>query len=217
MSFFQFFVWGAWLITIGNYWFDTRHWETTQFGLVFGTMGVASLFLPAIMGIVADRWVSAQKLYGILHLLYAIVLFCLPQIDRPTDFIYLMLLAMCFYMPTIALSNSISYSVLKQNGREIINDYPQIRVFGTIGFIAAMWMTNLSDNKATASQFYIAGVAALFLGTYAFTLPDCKPPHRLRTKAGWTETLGPRLSACSAIIKWRCSSFFRCCSAAHYS
>ena len=190
MSFFQFFVWGAWLITIANYWFGTKQWEGTQFGLVFSTMGVASLFMPTLTGIIADRWVNAEKLYGILHILYACVLFYIPQVTTPTEFIYIMLLAMCFYMPTIALSNSISYTVLKISGKDVVKDFPPIRVFGTIGFIIAMWMTNLSGNKATDYQFYIAGTGAILLGLYAFTLPACKPQRLTKENASLTETLG---------------------------
>lgn len=191
MNFFQFFVWGAWLITIANFWFGTKHWEGTQFGLVFGTMGIASLFMPTLTGILADRWINAERLYGILHVLYALVLFYLPQVESPGNFIYVMLVAMCFYMPTIALSNSISYTALKNSSdSDVVKDFPPIRVWGTIGFIAAMWLTNLTGNKATAYQFYIAGIAAILLGLYAFTLPKCKPQHTKSEKSSLTETLG---------------------------
>ncbi len=191
MNFFQFFVWGAWLITIANFWFGTKQWDGTQFGLVFGTMGIASLFMPTLTGIIADRWINAEKLYGVLHILYALVLFYLPQVETPTYFIYVMLLAMCFYMPTIALSNSISYTALKNSkDADVVKDFPPIRVWGTIGFIAAMWLTNLSGNKATAYQFYIAGIAAILLGFYSFTLPKCKPQHVKGEKASFIESLG---------------------------
>lgn len=190
MSFLQFFVWGAWLITIANYWFGTKQWEGTQFGLVFGTMGIASLFMPTLTGIIADRWINAEKLYGVLHILYACVLFYIPQVVAPEQFIYVMLLAMCFYMPTIALSNSISYTALKNNAKDVVRDFPPIRVWGTIGFIAAMWITNLTGNKATESQFYIAGIGAVLLGLYAFTLPPCKPQRLTKENASLTETLG---------------------------
>ena len=115
MSFLQFFVWGAWLITIANYWFGTKHWEGTQFGLVFSTMGFASIFMPTLTGIIADRWINAERLYGILHILYAGALFALTKVEDPTTFIYVMFVAMCFYMPTIALHNSIAYTALKNN------------------------------------------------------------------------------------------------------
>jgi len=206
MNFFQFFVWGAWLITIANYWFGTKNWEGTQFGLVFGTMGIASLFMPTLTGIIADRWVNAEKLYGILHILYAAVLFYMPQVGTPTMFIYIMLLAMCFYMPTISLSNSISYTALKQNNSDIVKDFPPIRVFGTIGFIVAMWITNLTGNKATDYQFYIAGIAALILGVYAFTLPKCKPQRLISENASITETLG--LEAFKLFGNYKMALFF---------
>jgi NHS family xanthosine MFS transporter len=154
-------------------------------------MGIASLFMPTITGILADRWINAEKLYGILHILYALVLFYLPQVETPENFIYVMLLAMCFYMPTIALSNSISYTALKNSSDgDVVKDFPPIRVWGTVGFIAAMWLTNLSGNKATAYQFYIAGIAAILLGLYAFSLPKCKPQHTKAEKSSLVETFG---------------------------
>ena len=206
MSFLQFFVWGAWLITIANYWFGTKQWEGTQFGLVFGTMGIASLFMPTLTGIIADRWVNAEKLYGILHLLYAIVLFFIPQVTTPTNFIYIMLAAMCFYMPTIALSNSISYTSLKLNDKNIVKDFPPIRVWGTVGFIVAMWITNLSGSKANEYQFYIAGIGALILGIYSFTLPKCEPQRLTKENASWVETLG--LEAFKLFGNYKMALFF---------
>lgn len=190
MSFMQFFVWGAWLITIANYWFGTKQWDGTQFGAIFATMGFASLVMPTLSGIIADRWVNAEVLYGILHILYAGVLFYLPQVDTPNSFFWVMLVAMCFYMPTISLSNSISYTTLKLTKLDIIKNFPPIRVWGTIGFIVAMWTTNLTGNKATAYQFYIAGAAALALGIYAFTLPKCKPEKRIGEKKTFVQALG---------------------------
>lgn len=191
MSFLQFFVWGAWLITIANFWFGTKQWEGTQFGLVFGTMGIASLFMPTLTGIIADRWINAEKLYGVLHILYALILFYLPEVTTPDYFIYVMLSAMCCYMPTIALSNSICYTALKNNAdNDVVKDFPPIRVWGTVGFIAAMWITNLTGSKATAYQFYIAGIAAIVLGLYAFTLPKCKPQHTQNQTSSIVATLG---------------------------
>ena len=205
MSFFQFFVWGAWLITIANYWFGTRHWDGTQFGLVFGTMGIASIFMPTLTGIIADRWVNAERLYGVLHLLYAVILFFIPQISDPNTFIYVMLAAMCCYMPTIALSNSISYNALKSNGYDVVKDFPPIRVWGTVGFIVAMWVTNLTGSKATEFQFYIAGIGAVLLGIYAFTLPKCKPKNT-KANATLSETLG--LEAFKLFGQYKIALFF---------
>ena len=206
MSFLQFFVWGAWLITIGNYWFGTKNWEGTQFGLVFGTMGIASLFMPTLTGILADRWINAEKLYGFLHIVYAIILFGIAQVSSPDNFIYVMLAAMCCYMPTIALSNSISYTSLKLNNKNIVKDFPPIRVWGTIGFIVAMWITNLTGSKATEFQFYIAGIGALVLGIYSFTLPKCKPQHLIKQNASFVETLG--LEAFKLFTNYKMALFF---------
>ena len=206
MSFLQFFVWGAWLITIANYWFGTKNWDGTQFGLVFSTMGIASLFMPTLTGIIADRWVNAEKLYGILHLLYAAVLFCLPIVTDSTTFIYVILLAMCFYMPTISLCNSVSYNGLLLNKSDIVKDFPPIRVYGTIGFIAAMWITNLTGNKATAYQFYIAGIAAVILGIYAFTLPESKPQRLIKANASTVDILG--LGAFKLFADYKMALFF---------
>lgn len=204
--FLQFFVWGAWLITIANYWFGTRQWDGTQFGMVFSTMGIASLFMPTLTGIIADRWVNAEKLYSVLHILYAIVLFYLTTITTPESFIYVMLLAMCFYMPTISLGNSISYSALKSSGKDVVKDFPPIRVWGTIGFIAAMWITNLTGNKATEYQFYIAGIAAVVLALFAFTLPKCPPQPQQSENKTLAQTFG--LEAFKLFANYKMALFF---------
>ncbi len=206
MSFMQFFVWGAWLITIANYWFGTKQWDGAQFGLIFATMGFASLFMPTITGIIADKWVSAEKLYGILHILYAATLIYIPQVETPNEFFWTIFLAMCFYMPTISLSNSISYTTLKSNNLDVVKDFPPIRVWGTIGFIAAMWITNLTGSKASANQFYIAGVAALALGLYSFSLPKCPPSKLLEEKSTIFQKFG--LDAFKLFADYKMALFF---------
>jgi MFS transporter, NHS family, xanthosine permease len=175
MNFLQFFVWGSWLITIGNYWFQTKGWSSSEFGIIFSTMGIASLFMPAIAGMIADRRLNAEKLYGILHLCSGITMAMLPQVTDPFTFFWVILLAMVFYMPTIALANSIAYTGLKNNNLDVVKSFPPIRVFGTIGFIAAMWVVNLTGNKASANQFYISAAISIILGIYSFTLPKCPP------------------------------------------
>ncbi len=206
MSFLQFFVWGAWLITIGNYWFETRQWAPDQFGWVFSTLAISSLFMPAITGIIADKWINAEKLYGILHLGYGITLFFLPQVNDPIVFILVMGLAMLFYMPTISLSNSVAYSILKTNNYDVIKVFPPIRVWGTLGFIAAMWVTNLTGNKSTASQFYIAAVGALILGIYAFTLPKVNPENKITENSTLSEKFG--LNAFKLFNDYKLALFF---------
>jgi len=175
MSFLQFFIWGSWLITIGAYWFQTKHWSGAEFGAIFSTMGIASIFMPSLMGIVADKWVNAEKLYGFLHILGGVVLFTVPLVDNPGTMFWVMLLNMVFYMPTLALSIAVSYSVLKKEGRDVLKDYPPIRVWGTIGFIVALWTVSLLHIETSSKQFYVAGGAAILLGLYSFTLPKCPP------------------------------------------
>jgi len=206
MSFLQFFVWGAWLITFGVYWFQNKQWSGTEFGANFATMGIASLFMPTLMGIVADRWINAEKLYGVLHILYGITLFYLAQVNDPNTFFWMILLAMIFYMPTISLSNSISYNALKNNGFDVIRDFPPIRVWGTIGFIVAMWITNLSGNKDSAMQFMIAGTLAVVLGFYSFFLPKCPPLGKTEGKKTWVETFG--LDAFKLFANYKMALFF---------
>lgn len=175
LNFFQFFIWGSWLLTIGAYWFQNKHWSGTEFGAIFSTMGIASLFMPAIAGIIADRWINAERLYGIFHICGAIVLFLVPTVNNPNAMFWIMLLNMVFYMPTIALAITVGYSVLKNKGLDVIKDYPPIRVWGTVGFIVALWVVSLSGLETSSGQFYVASIASLFLGLYAFTLPACPP------------------------------------------
>ncbi len=175
MNFLQFFIWGAWLLTIGAWWFQNRHWSGTGFGAIFSTMGIASLFMPALMGIVADKWINAERLYGILQICGAAVLCYIPHVQDPATMFWVMLLNMVFYMPTIALAITVSYNALKNEGMDVVRDYPPIRVWGTVGFIAATWTTSLSGLETSAGQFYVAAAASLALGLYAFTLPPCRP------------------------------------------
>jgi len=182
MNFLQFFIWGAWLITIGVYWFQNKHWSGAQFGAIFSTMGIASLFMPSLAGIVADKWINAEKLYGIFHLLGAVMLFIIPTIGDPGTLFWVMLLTMIFYMPTIALAIAVAYNGMKEAGLDLVRDYPPIRVWGTIGFIAATWTTSLLGLEASSGQFYVASASSALLGIYAFTLPAC-PPRLVRANS----------------------------------
>jgi NHS family xanthosine MFS transporter len=181
MSFLQFFIWGAWLITVGNYWFSTKQWSGAEFGAIFSTLGLSSIIMPALTGIIADKWMNAEKLFGILHILGGLILCYIPQVDNPASFFWVIFMAMLCYMPTISLSNSIAYTILKNNSFDVVKIFPPIRVWGTVGFIVAMWITNLSGNKASANMFYISAAAAIALGIYSFFLPKC-PPQKLISK-----------------------------------
>lgn len=206
MSFLQFFVWGAWLITIGTYCLNAKGWTFPQFGAIFSTLALASLFMPALTGIIADKFINAERLYGVLHVLYGLILFYVPKVDDPGSFYYVILAAMICYMPTISLSNSIAYTILKREGHDVVKVFPPIRVWGTIGFIAAMWITNLTGSKANANQFIIGGIAAVALGIFSFTLPKCPPPKTISKGAGFIEQMG--LQAFKLFANYRMALFF---------
>ena len=206
MSFFQFFVWGAWLITIGTYCFNAKGWTGAQFGAIFSTLALSSLFMPALVGIIADKFINAEKLYGILHILYGLILLYVPSVNDPDTLYYVIFAAMICYMPTISLSNSIAFTILKNNNYDVVKVFPPIRVWGTIGFIVAMWITNLSGSKANANQFIIAAVGAVILGIFSFTLPKCPPPKTIDQNAGFIEQMG--LKAFKLFANYKMALFF---------
>lgn len=206
MSFLQFFVWGAWLITVGNYWFGTKQWSGEQFGAIFSTLGISSIIMPAITGIIADKYINAEKLYGFLHIIGGIILLYIPQVEDPITFYWVIFGAMLCYMPTISLSNSVAYTILKNNNFDVVKVFPPIRVWGTIGFIAAMWLTNLTDNKASANMFYIAAFSAVILGIYSFSLPKCPPQKLISENATVFQKLG--LDAFKLLGTYKMALFF---------
>jgi len=206
LSFFQFFVWGAWLLTIGTYCLNAKGWTGAQFGAIISTLALSSLFMPALTGIIADRWMNAERLYGLLHIIYGAVLFYVPKVNDPDTLYYVIFAAMICYMPTISLSNSISYTILKRNNYDVVKVFPPIRVWGTIGFIVAAWTTNLSGSKANASQFLIGGAVAIALGIYAFTLPKCPPQKSIDKNASVIEQLG--LNAFKLFANYKMALFF---------
>ena len=173
LNFFQFFVWGAWLLSIGKYLGATLHFEGSKIGTFFLTLGFASLFMPGVMGIIADRWVSPNKLYGISHFIGAILLVVAAQQTTFNGIFWIMLLYLMLFMPTIALDNTICYCLLERNKYDIVKTFPPIRVWGTIGFIIATWITDLAGWGLSNMQLIFAAVFSALLGIYAFTLPDC--------------------------------------------
>ena len=206
LSFLEFFIWGSWLITIGAYWFQNKQWGGAEFGAIFSTMGISAIFMPTITGIIADRWINAEKLLGICHLLGAAILFYIPNVNDPDTFYWVLLVYMLFYMPTIALANTVSYTALVKNGNNIVKDFPPIRVWGTVGFIVAMWIVSLLKIETSASQFYVASAASLVFGLYAFTLPKCPPGGKNTNSKSWIDTFG--LKAFSLFKNSKLALFF---------
>lgn len=212
LSFLQFAVWGAYLTSMGNYLGSIGLGQ--QIGLFYAMQGFVSILMPAIMGIIADRWIPAQKLLGISHLIAAIFLgaagYYGMQHSNSTDFTTLFTLyslSVMFYMPTIALSNSVAYSALINNNFDTIKTFPPIRTFGTIGFIIAMLFVNFAGFKNgsftlnfsnsqgfvsfqnTYAQFFVSAFLGIVLFAYSFTLPHC-PTNKSDEKQTLSDALG---------------------------
>lgn len=184
MNFLEFFIWGSWLISLGGYMIVTLGFTGTQVGSIYATMGVASLFMPALLGIVADRWVNAERVLGLCHLTGAALLFWASSVTDYNTMYMIMLLNAMVFMPTIALNNTVSYAVLKKEKIDVVKVFPPIRVWGTVGFVVAMWVVDLCHWNLSASQLYVSALSSLVLGLYAFTMPACRP-----TKSGKQRTL----------------------------
>ena len=192
LSFLQFFVWGAWLISLGGYMFTFDGDKCARGSLVgatYGTMGIASLFMPALLGFVADRFINAEKLLGICHLLAAAALFWAYQTVDVENLYWVILTVSIFYMPTIALSNTVSYNLLTKNNYDVQKAFPPIRVWGTIGFIVAMWLVDLTGWRSNHNQFMLSLVGCLVMAVFSFTLPP-SPPSKAAKSSSIVNILG---------------------------
>jgi MFS transporter, NHS family, xanthosine permease len=189
MNFLQFFVWGSWLISLGGYLIVTLKFSGSQVGSIYATMGIASLFMPSLMGIVADRWMNAERVLGLCHIVGALLLIYAAQLSDYTVMYFVMLLNSMFYMPTIALNNSVSYALLQKEGIDIVKVFPPIRVWGTVGFIVAMWAIDFGKWTVSPIQLYVSSIAGILLGIYAFTLPAC-PPTKIKSDGSLLSNLG---------------------------
>jgi MFS transporter, NHS family, xanthosine permease len=189
MNFIQFFVWGSWLISLGDYMIVTLGFTGGQVGSVYSTIGIGSLFMPGLVGIVADRWMNVERVYGICHLIGAALLLWASTVRDFHTLHVIMLLNAMVYMPTIALNNTLAYNALGRMGLNPIQSFPPIRVWGTVGFIAAMWMVDLAGWTKSELQLYASAGGALVLGIYGFTLPKC-PPAKTESKRRVVSALG---------------------------
>jgi MFS transporter, NHS family, xanthosine permease len=189
MNFLEFFVLGSWLISLGAYMFNVLNFSGVQVTSIYGTMGIASLFMPALLGIVADRWVNVERVLGACHIIGAGLLFWASTVSDFNTLYIIMLFNSMVFMPTIALNNTVSYIILEERKFNIVKDFPPIRVWGTVGFVCAMWMVDLAGWTKSPLQLYISAGAGLFLGFYAFTMPKC-PPVKVDTKRSLASSLG---------------------------
>ena len=213
MNFLEFAVWGAYLTCMGNYLGVAGLGDKISW--FYAIQGIVSIFMPTLMGIVADKYMQPQRVLGLCHLLAGgFMLSCWwlgeqagfgNELSDKSLFIALYTMSVAFYMPTIALTNTVAFTILKNNGLDTVKDFPPIRVLGTVGFIATMWFVNcafmdesgfgftLGDNphkfQYTYLQFMVSGILSLVLCAYCFTLPECKLQKK-ETKVSLVESLG---------------------------
>ena len=194
LNYLEFAVWGAYLTCVGVY--LTKIGMASMIGYFFMIQGIVSICMPAIMGIIADRWVPAQRLLGLCHLMAGLFMLAAAWYGytegNNSEFAVLFSLysiSMAFYMPTLALTNSVAYSALVKAGMDTVKDFPPIRVFGTIGFICAMWFVDITGFMSNHNQFVTSGVLSLLLFLYTFTLPAC-PIARDGDKQSFVDAFG---------------------------
>ena len=209
MNFLQFAVWGAYLTSMGNYLGPAG--MGTKIAWFYAIQGIVSIFMPTLMGIIADKFIQPQKLLGICHLVAGSMMLGLAYLGstsptpNPALFIAIYTVSVAFYMPTLALSNTAAFTILKNHVLDTVTHFPPIRVFGTVGFIATMWFVNcacLTDGsfgftlareagkfQYTYMQFGVSGVLGILLFLYCFTLPAC-PLVKCETRRSFSQMLG---------------------------
>ena len=213
MNFLEFAVWGAYLTCMGNYLGVAGLGDKISW--FYAIQGIVSIFMPTLMGIVADKYIQPQRLLGLCHLFAgAFMLGCWwlgmeagfgQELPNKSLFIALYTISVAFFMPTIALANTTAFTILKNNGGDTVKDFPPIRVLGTVGFIMTMWFVNcavwqdgsfsltLADNgykfQYTYNQFFVSGILSIVLFLYCFTLPQCLIEKK-NQKVSLVESLG---------------------------
>jgi nucleoside transporter len=200
MMFLQFFIWGAWYVTMGTYLDKVLHATGIQVGAAYSAMAIATIFSPIFVGMIADKFFSAQKLLGVLHIVGALLLYYITRIDNPSMFYWIVLLYSLMYAPTLALANSVAFRQMNDPAKE----FPSVRFLGTIGWIAVGWMIDRVFKLQTeqlAQTFVIAAVASGILGLLSFTLPDTPP------KAKGTQTTFAKVLGADALVLFKDRSF----------
>ncbi len=188
MMFLEFFIWGAWYVTMGTYLDKVLHATGVQVGAAYSAMAIATILSPFFVGMIADRFFSAQKVLGVLHLAGALLLFYITSITNPDGFYWILLLYSLMYAPTLALANSVAFRQMQDPGKE----FPSIRVLGTVGWIVIGLMIDkvfMIKTEDLALTFKIAAFASLALGALSFFLPQT-PPKAKGTKSTVAQILG---------------------------
>lgn len=198
LSFIEFAVWGAYLTSLGN--FLANNGLAAQIGWFYAIQGIVSLFMPSLIGIIADRWLQAQRMLSLCHLLAAVfmasaAIYCMgAEIIQFAPLFTLYSLSVAFFMPTIGLSNSVAFNALTRSGLDTVSAFPPIRVFGTVGFICAMLFVNFAGPEGahyqtTYMQLIVSAILSLVMTFYALTMPTC-PTCKSVESGGLAEAMG---------------------------
>ena len=173
MMFLEFFIWGVWFVPLGNY-LTTIGFQGEDVGAVFSTLAWGSIISAFFVSLIADRYFSAQKLTGLLHLVGGVLVFAASRVTDPDLFFWIMFAFMICYMPTVALASTIALHHVSDAGRQ----FPRIRVLGTIGWVVSGLVSSALNIENTNVPMMMAAVASIVLGLFSFTLPDTPPQHR---------------------------------------
>lgn len=178
LSFLQFAIWGAYLTSMGRY--LGGYGLGDNIGWFYSVQGIVSIFMPALIGIIADRWVPAQRMLAFCHAVAAIFMGITGYIGMTkgsavafNDLFWTYTMSVAFYMPTLALSNSVSYTVLTKAGLDTVKAFPPIRVFGTVGFIVSMLIVDFTGFQNNFNQFYASAAWGVVMALYSLTVPNC--------------------------------------------
>ena len=212
LSFLQFAIWGAYLTSMSGYLSGVNENMGAHIGLFYAVQGIVSIFMPALIGIIADRWVPAQRMLTFCHAVAAIFMGITGYIGMTkgsavtfNDIFWTYTVSVAFYMPTLALSNSVSYTVLTKAGLDTVKAFPPIRVFGTVGFIVSMWIVDLTGFQSNHNQFFASAAWGAMMAIYSLTIPDC-PVNKEAGKKSLVSALG--LDAFRLFSKKKMALFF---------
>jgi len=197
MMFLQYYIWGAWYVTMGTYMGEILKSTGLDIGAAYSAVAIATIFSPFFVGMIADRFFAAQKIMGVLHFVGAALLFYATKVNNE-NFYWVILIYALLYMPTIALSNSVAFAQMTDPGKQ----FPWIRVFGTLGWIAAGIVIGQLGIEKTEGTFYVAASVSAFLGLLSFALPNT-PPKAQAEKV----TVGSILGT-DAFVLFKSRSFF---------
>ncbi|MDO5460868.1 MAG: MFS transporter [Bacteroidales bacterium] len=210
LSFLQFAIWGAYLTSMGRYLGSAG--MGSNIGWFYSVQGIVSIFMPALIGIIADRWVPAQRMLAFCHAVAAVFMGITGYIGLTkgagvefNDLFWTYSVSVAFYMPTLALSNSVSYTVLNQAGLDTVKAFPPIRVFGTVGFIVSMLIVDFTGFQNNYNQFFTSAVWGVIMAAYSLTMPNC-PVNKDAEKKSFASALG--LDAFKLFNQRRMAMFF---------